>query len=1319
MAAYKVALTPVLPGEPANPSDPRYFFCICTPCTTSYADNIMNMRGRWQLIGTWEAHRRNAQRDGRDADCFSANPLVGHVARALDQDIYKVEEDLEAEGVGGENRAEFGDQGQEVDVLMDGEWDGGEEHQGGHDEFVYDHGGSGSEGDAGDAGADVGESGDADVVVSDGGASDQEGEDEDGREDDDEEWAHPPGLVDVDSEYDSEEESEDEEGQYPEAEEGPLRYEPEYRREGEDEYREREADDEEAQFNHHRPQLGEEDEEPIIPDLQEDDDENLAKLMQDADVFGFAVPDGRDPTPGGEWEDNDFGGGAVDFERQDEDEEDGAGDEAGLGRDGQEPAGVEAGGAQNQGDIAGDGAAGDGGQEEPGADMDDENAGGAGRGARDEELEEAPAVLPGVAGVDQLTAPKAVRMPRAPFAPCEAPNRILDRDDTVRLHLFEMAVEYLMGPKLIERIRWFLKEIGVEVTGIESLHKLRQEAFRISAAQLDWYHHCPGHTSSSNPATKDWTVCEVVMNIKLGPKSWGTKVCGQLRYFPLNTPNLQTLRKNSRRLGQDLPPLDKVPTAQHSHMGVGPFVDAIYANPEHSADLLRANLETIEAARTDAERITSYETAEMPRKLYHPDSGVCWDDDMILSTTSDGADIYPDACPNQPVKAHVAAVRIPALTSKIHDLCFVCGVNGPRKGATTLYLHAINADLVKLEATKRRYHAARRGMVTSRVFAGLNCSDTVEQCDLSNTVGAAGRCPSMLHETRGVFNILTRHWQHPLKNFARVAELETADDPYDLRGDVRTAMDDDDGAEDDGHVKYPPVVCTIETYEATNLALESALTVASFEKTRRQTGIKGRSIYSALGIYWHTYPWIFALDDMHVTYSNNMKHFLISLFGKSASKPTARGKMISSVNHFKMAAALQRTIHLQPSSHGQKVRGIEHLNRLKAAETRSFLWFHLAPLFYGVFEHRQDMALVVAAIRSTRLTNHRVLLRTAAFDKQHKTYEFNDDGEFTVPLANLIRAQDQFLIKRKNLFVGRDYTYGGTCVPSLVRAQALPDMCRMWGPGLLATTQWALEGKIGDLKRLAKSRALPVKNMENNNIYRNMMVLIRLRYDFAKYDPEVSDDLRHKHPRLESTTFLHKKEPKPVLTDSEIDALDDYLTGLGLAMGTKTPTRWQRLQISTGEIIGSISRERGTELERIVLEDDAPENNEKERLGIRRATRFCKYTVRPKPNQPELADTRSHELFEVDSYMEVPLAPDNRPLFVALGRTFPPLKDKFKIQQAFEMGNADRKFVAIGVEQIRHGVGLTLGLKGRADQAALWWVTMNVHKAAKYQMSQF
>ncbi|KAK4699303.1 hypothetical protein P7C70_g6960, partial [Phenoliferia sp. Uapishka_3] len=1308
-------LAAVVLGRSPNPErgDAHYYFCTCTPCYNGPAVAGLGRRGKWQPPLNWNHHRRRAEEEGRDQARFAATLLVGHVPRAA---RVAVKEDSDAEpGLAEtsegtmEDDDSWGVGGSDVEMMDVEEQRGSQDSSsnlGGHDEFMYgsddqEVGGTGSavEGDEDgtDDEASFSETNDA-ASQSDGGYDPSEASDDSSPDENKAAGSEDEKIGEADSDYDD-----DSVVAYSRQELAPGDFACE---DGE------EADNAEADYNHHLPDS--DDDVVVEPDEHSDADEDLAAMMANVELAKTAGAELPQTTPEPDWPDeNNFGGGGDDFNSDSGGE---GGDESEQHKEIRRRQALEALRSVSPEFNGGEARA----IELPKEAHQAHEASPSPEAPDVEAPVEAPpqAAEPVVAGLK--TAARAQRLPPQEFRPCAPPSRTLSYEDTVKLHYFEMAIDHSMGPKFIDRMNWFLKEIGVNVPGLDSFHSLRGHAHNISQPGLVYEDHCPGHTDSGNPNDKDWRFCEAQVRVKIGVKKWQWETCAKPRYFPLDTPNLKTLRKNSQKLGQQLPPIDKVPIAQHSHMSVGPFVDALYANPIHSADLLRANRESIEAARTDAEEITSFETAEMPRKLFHPVTGPCTEDDMLLSTTSDGADIYPDACPNQPVKAHVAAVRCSCLSSKSHDLCYVCGVNGPNKSPATLYLHNINADLVGLEQPKWRYHAAKGGMVYSRVFAALNCSDTVEQCDLSNTVGAAGRCPSMLHETRGCWNLLKRQWQHPLHNFAR-AMGTLGLGRYDARGDVWTCLDAPIGSDPDAEPAFKPVVRTLAAYEKTNKALDAARTQEERDRVRRRSGIKGRSIYGVLGIFPWVYPWMFALDDMHVTYSNNMKNFLVSMFGKSTEKETIRGTMVSPANHFRMAKELRRSIHLQPAAHGQKVRGIEHLNRLKAAETRSFLWFHLAPLFHGVFEKNQDMALVVAAIRSTRITNHRVVLRTAPLDKNFKTYLFDDHGCFKAPMANVIHAVDEFLIRRERLFVARNYKYGSTCVPSLIRSQALPDMVRLWGPGLLATTQWALEGKIGDLKRFAKSRALPVKNMENNNINRNMMVLIRLKYDFPKYDPVVSADLRHKHPILDSTTFLHKKDAKPTITPTEVTAIKSYLTEIGERMSDEaTPVRWQRLQLSNDEIIGSMSRERGTELERIVVEEGAEDDEEEERLGRRRATRFCKYTLRPDPLVEEPVGYRDHQIFEVDSYMMIPLAPDSRPLFLALGRTFPSLVDRYRIHEAFAMGNGPdkRTFKAIGVEQIRHGVGLTIGLKQATEPEPMWWVTMSVAKATKYLMSQ-
>ncbi|KAK4700038.1 hypothetical protein P7C70_g6213, partial [Phenoliferia sp. Uapishka_3] len=786
-----------------------------------------------------------------------------------------------------------------------------------------------------------------------------------------------------------------------------------------------------------------------------------------------------------------------------------------------------------------------------------------------------------------------------PPVPCEPPTRQLGREDMLKILFYEMAVDHAIGPLLMERLKWVMDQAGVPVDGLESLYKLRVAAFDLSGLEISYGDQCSGHISSSNPKTKDWVTCpEVIERVGLP-----SIICGRSRYLPLNTPNLTSLRKNSQKLGQELPPRNKVPRDQHSHCHIGPFVDAIYANPEQSADLLRANRASIKAAVEDSSRIDGFETGEMARRFFDPESGVCNKYDMLLSTTSDGADIYPLATPTHAVHAQLAGVRIPALKAMKHSFLYVAGVNGPVKGSTTLYLHDISADLDALEKPKVRYVAALGAMAETRGFAALNTSDTVEQCILSGTVGAAGKCLSMSHWVRGVWNLGLGRWHHPLLSFRCAAEDEEL---RDLRPDVWTHFSPLPIPGQLGKT-FIPRVRHIKHYDKVINQLEDpTISQARKKEITTASGITGRSIYDSLGIFRWSYPWMFSLDDMHVTYSNNMKHFLEAIFGKDAEKPVLRGVMINPVQHARMAAALARTIHLQPSAHGQKVRGITHIGRLKAAELRSFLWFHLASLFHGVAETPKDMELVVSAIRSTRVTTNRVILRDAPYDPDFCTYDFDDQGEFPIPYANVRHAIDDHLIKRERHFVGRQYEFGATCVASVIRSHALPDMARKWGAGLLATSQWGLEGKIGDIKRHIKSRTLPVKNMENINVDLNILTLVHLKYDLPVFHGPVKENLRKIHPRILDTTFLHTKKENSFLSALESKALWALLKrNGGLRVGTKQPTRWQRVKLTNGETIGSIGREYGTELGRIVVEEDNEDDDDvmqKEREGIRRAT---------------------------------------------------------------------------------------------------------------------
>ncbi|KAK4693406.1 hypothetical protein P7C70_g8929, partial [Phenoliferia sp. Uapishka_3] len=329
MPAYKAVV--VVVGASLNPTDPHYYFCYCTPCAKSYADITLNKKGKWQTKHVWNKHRVKATKAGRDRGCFPANPPIGHVPRLPP---IKVQEDSDAgtgirHGYSEFGRSRSGTGGLDEDYRMAAE----DDNMGGHDEFEWrepdgeDNRGSDEEG----LEKDVNSFGNRDIDLSDpeqefgdDGISVEEATDEDA---DDEE--------DADEEETEEEESESEpesvaasesDSGYPEADEGALRNDGDLPLGFVDETRdiEGEAEDEAAQFDHHRPHPSDE-KEVVEPDVQVDEDEALAGMLAEVQLNRMARAREESPegSPQPDLDFNDFGGGGVDFDRdQDGDEGD-------------------------------------------------------------------------------------------------------------------------------------------------------------------------------------------------------------------------------------------------------------------------------------------------------------------------------------------------------------------------------------------------------------------------------------------------------------------------------------------------------------------------------------------------------------------------------------------------------------------------------------------------------------------------------------------------------------------------------------------------------------------------------------------------------------------------------------------------------------------------------------------------------------------------------------------------------------------------------------------------------------------------------------
>ncbi|KAK4699228.1 hypothetical protein P7C70_g7035, partial [Phenoliferia sp. Uapishka_3] len=288
MPAYKVASQTIVIGPSLDPTDDHYYFCVCTPCATSYADDALNKRGKWQTIKIWNKHRNKASKAGRDRGCFPSHPPIGHIPQLPAYiDVKEDSEDEEnMEHRGARERRRQGSPLVEQDFPMAAE----DEGMGGHDEFEWtdpmDEQGEGVHGDANGVGALRNGNGDSSVEdIQFGRPSDDERSEDGTLDDTDQEGGDDTEESDDDDE--SVAASEPEAG-YPEADEGALGYERPGVEGSDDGGRDIEgnAEDEQAQFEHHRPHPSDE-RDVVEPDEQADEDEALAGLIGDIRLAGL------------------------------------------------------------------------------------------------------------------------------------------------------------------------------------------------------------------------------------------------------------------------------------------------------------------------------------------------------------------------------------------------------------------------------------------------------------------------------------------------------------------------------------------------------------------------------------------------------------------------------------------------------------------------------------------------------------------------------------------------------------------------------------------------------------------------------------------------------------------------------------------------------------------------------------------------------------------------------------------------------------------------------------------------------------------------
>ncbi|KAK4698493.1 hypothetical protein P7C70_g7784, partial [Phenoliferia sp. Uapishka_3] len=647
--------------------------------------------------------------------------------------------------------------------------------------------------------------------------------------------------------------------------------------------------------------------------------------------------------------------------------------------------------------------------------------------------------------------------------------------------------------------------------------------------------------------------------------------CRKAKFFPPGT------SRQPRKSGQPLTELDEQPRSQHAMLDAEPYIEALLAHPVYGV-AMHANAKAARvAALTDSPIVSGIETGMLFRRLYGP--GGCLSlFDVPISETSDGAVIYPHRNPTEQVYAHFAGSRVLTLPVSIgfrHKWIWMHHINGPDKARDEMsYMSPIITSLARLEKRKWRYSAAAKGLVFCRVVNPLNHADTVEQKSLGGTVGASGKAVSFVSDYKGIRNYESPGYVHPIFTLH-----------HDPRPDIRLPTSPPPPL-----VGHDPLITinlrTWNSYTSILKDLVNARTKAIRDNIQLESGITGPSI-----------------------------------FGEQCEWA-------------KMDEALMRSRHLKPSFHGPNVRSLAKFLNYKCAERKSFFFFYFVPLFHGIYRARDDMELVVAAVRATRLHQATHIHRTAPFIPNFRTYSFDDDGLMITPFANMKHANLDWITRRELHLVNRSPMFAALCTPSIVRSIHLPEMAVVWG-GSMVTSQWGFEGSIGDSKRLIQSREHPVPNMMNNKTKAATSLLIEIKYDIPDLSmPVPNATLRLSHPSLPGTTLLHKKEAQARMDEAEEKDFRNWLGAHRVNLDRDAlPTKWGRCELANGELLRSLWVESGLEIERVVVEDDEEEDGEDIKEGNGRARRFAKcvktYNTSGGPliiwaHTPKLRSLRTH-----------------------------------------------------------------------------------------------
>lgn len=558
---------------------------------------------------------------------------------------------------------------------------------------------------------------------------------------------------------------------------------------------------------------------------------------------------------------------------------------------------------------------------------------------------------------------------------------------------------------------------------LASLYVMESRAYERSGMKVIYYDQCPqGCMSYSDPRYSSLLSC---------------KFCSTPRYYPASI----RVASAKSRFEKAQPPLDKQPRSQHAFCDIEPLLDALRAHTEHGPAMVEISKASILASEKNFPIITDIGNGLLARNLFGP--GGLGEYDILLSTSSDAADVVPERNPLEKINAHFAGTNILSLpidTRFKHANTWIYSITGPTKAKDTMsFLAPVVKNLLRLEAPKQKYSAAAGKAVWTRAFLFVNPGDTVEQKETANVVGASGKFGSFVCNTEAIY---TSNHYSPL--------LTTP--PGLTRPHVLLPT----GPQIPGGQLQE--IRTYEQYRAACKRILEARNPTAAKAIATSTGIKGPSIFENVSLFSALYPWFFALDLMHAGYANRIKDIDRILVGKEAS---AHGEFLNRAKIKLMADIQMKSRAFKPTALGGTVRSVEtKLGSWKCAEFRTFTLQDLVPLCYGVLPQK-DMDFVVTLVKAARLLEARVLDKDGQENSSYPTYSFDDEGDHVVSFSDLQKAVDTLSIESESILVNGNLKYAHLASPTALRLTHAPAFALAYGP-LIGFSQWGFESKIGE-----------------------------------------------------------------------------------------------------------------------------------------------------------------------------------------------------------------------------------------------------------------